>query len=63
RYDGHLVGVGNYNPQSAAEAIGAGRFDLVAIGRPLIANPDYVARLQQGAPLVAYDESMLTRLE
>ena len=37
-YDGHLVGVGNYSAETAAEAIEADRFDLVAIGRPLIAR-------------------------
>lgn len=61
-YRGHLVGVGNYNPQTASEAIAAQRFDLVAIGRPLIANPDFVARVAQGTSLVPYDESMLNSL-
>eukprot|EP00741_Cyanophora_paradoxa_P018566 tig00021070_g17925.t1 len=39
-YKGTLVGVGNYGPESGAAAVAAGRVDLVAIGRPLIANPE-----------------------
>ncbi|MNH07871.1 N-ethylmaleimide reductase [compost metagenome] len=61
-YDGHLVGVGNYSAQSAAEAIKADRFDLIAIGRPLIANPDYLTRVKQAEPLVPYADTMLAEL-
>ncbi|MNF60828.1 N-ethylmaleimide reductase [compost metagenome] len=61
-YDGHLVGVGNYSAESAAEAIRADRFDLVAIGRPLIANPDYLAKVKQGDALVPYADTMLAEL-
>ena len=32
-----------------------GRADLVAFGRPFLANPDLVARLQRGLPLNAPD--------
>ena len=39
-YKGTLVGNGSYTPETAARAIDEGRFDLVAIGRPFIANPD-----------------------
>ncbi|MBP6792900.1 MAG: alkene reductase, partial [Aeromonas sp.] len=61
-YDGHLVGVGNYSAETAAEAIKADRFDLVAIGRPLIANPDYLSKLKAAEPLVPYSEAMLAEL-
>lgn len=39
-------------------------FDLVAVGRALIANPDWVNKIQQNQSneLVAYDKSMLQRL-
>ena len=40
----------------------AARFDLVAIGRPLIANPDYLAKVQQGDALVPYADTMLAEL-
>jgi N-ethylmaleimide reductase len=37
--------------------LGAGRADLVAVGRAFLANPDLVRRLQLDAPLNAADES------
>lgn len=61
-YDGHLVGVGNYSAESAADAIKADRFDLVAIGRPLIANPDYLEKVKKAEPLVPYADTMLAEL-
>ena len=61
-YIGTLVGVGGFTPESAASAIDNNDFDLVAIGRPLIANPDYVDRVQQQQPLQAYSEEMLASL-
>ena len=60
-YDGHLVGSGGYTPETASRAIGRGCFDLVAIGRPFLANPDLVRRIRWGRPLEA-DESMLASL-
>ena len=61
-YDGHLVGVGNYSADTALDAIKANRFDLIAIGRPLIANPDYLAKVQKGEALTPYTDAMLTEL-
>jgi len=61
-YEGTLVGVGSYSAQSAVEAIEAQRFDLIAIGRPFIANPDYVQKLKSGASLVEYQDAMLPQL-
>lgn len=61
-YHGTLIGVGQLSAESAAEAIHAGRFDLAAIGRPLIANPDYIRRVRDGAELVPYSEAMLAEL-
>lgn len=57
-----LVGVGGYSAESAAEAIAADAFDLIAIGRPFIANPDYVERVRKQQELVAYHEDMLATL-
>ncbi|MEY8839674.1 alkene reductase, partial [Cribrihabitans sp. XS_ASV171] len=34
----------------AAERIASGAVDMVAFGRPFIANPDLVERLRSGAP-------------
>ena len=62
RYSNLLMGVGGYTAETGTDAIKADRFDLLAIGRPLIANPDYVAKVKTGAALVEYDESMLAEL-
>jgi N-ethylmaleimide reductase len=62
-YRGNLIGCGSYTPERGAEAISDGRFDLVAVGRPFIANPDLVDRLKKGDELRPYDEKMLLSLE
>lgn len=61
-YSKTLVGVGNYSAQTGSEAIANNKFDLLAIGRPFIANPDYVARVKLGEPLVEYSDEMLPNL-
>lgn len=40
-----------YSGEMAAQAVAAGRADLVAFGRPFIANPDLVRRLRDHLPL------------
>jgi N-ethylmaleimide reductase len=40
-----------YDAALAQAAVAEGRADLVAFGRPFIANPDLVRRLREGAPL------------
>ncbi|WP_372870523.1 alkene reductase [Shewanella sp.] len=54
-----LVGVGGYSADSAAEAIADDRFELIAIGRPFIANHDYVARVREGKETIAYSDEQL----
>jgi N-ethylmaleimide reductase len=44
-----------YDAQSGAAALAAGRADLIAYGRPFIANPDLVARFKKGAKLAKPD--------
>ena len=61
-YSKTLVGVGSYSAETGSDAISNDKFDLLAIGRPFIANPDYVARVKQGRELVSYSEDMLTSL-
>jgi 2,4-dienoyl-CoA reductase-like NADH-dependent reductase (Old Yellow Enzyme family) len=56
------MGVGGYTAQTGSKAIAEDRFDLLAIGRPFIANPDYVEKLQKGETLIDYSEAMLTEL-
>ncbi|SJL84427.1 alkene reductase [Vibrio palustris] len=62
QYSHTLMGVGNYTADTAAEAIADEKFDLIAIGRAFIANPDFVERVQSGKPLKAYDSEMLNDL-
>lgn len=61
-YTKTLMGVGGYNAQTGSEAIDSDRFDLLAIGRPFIANPDYIGKLQSGDELTEYSEKMLEEL-
>jgi 2,4-dienoyl-CoA reductase-like NADH-dependent reductase (Old Yellow Enzyme family) len=61
-YHRTLIGVGCYTPETGSDAIEAGKFDLLAIGRPLIANPDYVNKIQSGKALTPYDDTMLAQL-
>jgi len=46
---------GGFDRASAEAALREGRADLVALGRPFLANPDLVARLERGLPLNAPD--------
>ena len=62
-YTGTLVGCGSYTPQRAARAITQGAFDLIALGRPFIANADLIEKIERNEPLVPYDESMLVELD
>lgn len=54
-FDGWFVAAGGFDRASAEAALASGACDLVAFGRPFIANPDLVARLREGAPLNAPD--------
>ncbi|MBX9955926.1 alkene reductase [Peribacillus simplex] len=54
-WDGIIVGVGGLDPETAEAALEKGIIDIAAIGRPLIANPDYLARIKQDEELVDYD--------
>ncbi|WP_431281826.1 alkene reductase [Humitalea sp. 24SJ18S-53] len=50
-FKGAYIANNGYTRAMAIEAVAEGRADLVAFGRPFIANPDLVARLRQDAPL------------
>ena len=60
-YPGTLIANAGFSREfdfaEAADRIEAGKFDLLASGRPLIANPDLPRRLQEGAPLNDHDAS------
>jgi 2,4-dienoyl-CoA reductase-like NADH-dependent reductase (Old Yellow Enzyme family) len=61
-YSKTLIGVGSYSAETGAAAIADNKFDLLAIGRPFIANPDYVSRVKNGEQLAEYSETMLAEL-
>jgi N-ethylmaleimide reductase len=50
-----LILSGGYDLQRAESDLAAGKCDLVAVGRPILANPDLVRRWQTGAALNAPD--------
>ena len=52
-----LIAAGGFDTASAQAALAAGQADLIAFGRPFLANPDLVARMQRGAALNAPDMS------
>jgi N-ethylmaleimide reductase len=48
-----------YNREMAIEAVNSGKADVVAFGKPFIANPDLVRRLKENAPLAALNQATL----
>jgi N-ethylmaleimide reductase len=54
-FKGALILSGGYDAARAESDLAAGRCDLVAVGKPLLANPDLVRRWTSGAPLNAPD--------
>jgi len=54
-FKGALILSGGYDAARAEQDLAAGKCDLVAVGRPFIANPDLVARWRAGAALNALD--------
>lgn len=61
-YRGTFMNVGGLTPDTAASGIDSGAFDLAAIGRLFIANPDFVKRIHANQPLVEYKPEMLAEL-
>ncbi len=50
-----LILSGGYDAKRAEADLAAGRADLIAFGKPILANPDLVQRWKDGAPLNAPD--------
>jgi len=57
QFKGVLMLAGGYTLESATRAIESGRADLIAFGRPFIANPDLPARFRDVLPLNEADPS------
>ncbi len=58
-FEGVLVLTGDFDRDRADTALAAGRADLIAFGRPFIANPDLVRRLSERLPLAGFDPAVL----
>ncbi|MFC3615717.1 alkene reductase [Lutimaribacter marinistellae] len=56
-WTGAYMGNNGYDRDLALERAGSGAVDLVAFGRPFIANPDLAERLRRDAPLNEGDKS------
>lgn len=50
-FTGTLIAAGGFNQDTAEQALKDGALDLIAFGKPFIANPDLVARMHNGWPL------------
>jgi N-ethylmaleimide reductase len=55
RFDGAWMVNNGYDRRMALDVIASGKADLVAFGRPFIANPDLVRRLRQDLPFSELD--------
>jgi N-ethylmaleimide reductase len=58
-FPGTLIYAGKYIAERARIALNEGWADLIAFGRPFIANPDLPARLRTNAPLATHDRETL----
>lgn len=56
-FKGLFILAGGFDKSTAESALGAGHADLIAFGRPFIANPDLVERLKVNADLNPVDMS------
>ncbi|MBO6939455.1 MAG: alkene reductase [Deltaproteobacteria bacterium] len=56
-FGGTVILNGGFDRERAEATLAAGDADLVAFGRPFIANPDLVARFRSGDPLAEPDPS------
>ena len=54
-FDGPFIAAGGFNHGSAEQALADKKADLVAFGRPFLANPDLVERMKKDAPQNAVD--------
>jgi len=59
RFANTVIVNNGYDVELASSQLAAGQADLFAIGRPFIANPDLVERLNSGAALASFDPTTL----
>lgn len=58
-FSGRIMVAGKYDAARAEQILSAGLADLVAFGRPFIANPDLPARIREQRPMAAFDPHTL----
>jgi N-ethylmaleimide reductase len=56
-WSGVLVTAGGFDGTSAEEAVASGNVDIIAFGRPFIANPDLPERIKRKAPFTPYNRA------
>jgi len=61
-YKGTVIANGSYEANEGNQLLKDEKFDLFAIGRPFISNPDLITKLKTNAVLTQYDENMLGEL-
>jgi N-ethylmaleimide reductase len=54
-FNGKLILSGGYDAARAESDLAAGKCDLIAVGKPFLANPDLVERWKTGAAVNAFD--------
>lgn len=62
QWTGLLIGGASLTPEQGEAELAAGHVDMVTWGRALIANPDFIAKAQDGQPLAPFDRAMLATL-
>lgn len=58
-FPGPIIVAGGYGSERAQAMLETGWVDLVAFGRPFIANPDLPDRYQRNLPLASFDANNL----
>jgi N-ethylmaleimide reductase len=58
-FSGRIIYAGRYTAERGARLVEAGLADLIAFGRPYIANPDLPERISNGWPLNALNSATL----
>ncbi len=61
-FKGVLIACGGYTVEQATSAINKQEFDLIAFGRPLIANHDLVEKIKTNTAFAEYHRDMLAKL-
>lgn len=56
-FKGTIIRAGGFDAKSAEAALAEGAADLIAFGRPFLANPNLPDKLRRGAPLHAPDQA------